>query len=102
MRCNSYNKFFEVMSNKVRLSIIESLLTSDKCVSEICADINQEQSKVSHNLKILHDCYIVGQSIDGKKRVYSLNKETILPIIKLVNQHVKSNCKEGCHMNKGE
>ena len=90
------------MSNKVRLSIIESLLSSDKCVSEICEDIGEEQSKVSHNLKILLDCYIVQQEIDGKKRVYSLNKETILPIIKLVNQHVKSNCISGCHMKDGE
>ena len=101
MKCSSYNRFFEVMAGKTRLAIIESLTISDKCVGEICKDINEEQSKVSHNLRTLLDCHFVEQTIDGKKRIYSLNKKTISPIIKLVNQHVRSNCKENCHL-KGE
>jgi len=102
MKCSSYNKFFEVMAGKTRLAIIESLLSSDKCVSEICEDIGEEQSKVSHNLRILLDCHFVEQEIDGKKRIYTLNKKTIMPIINLVNQHVKSNCRQNCHIKDGE
>jgi len=34
---------------------------------------------------------------DGKKRVYSLNKKTIVPIIEMVNKHVHKFCDGRCH-----
>jgi len=84
--------FFETISNKTRMAIVESLLRGDKCVNDICADIHEEQSKVSHNLKRLTDCNIVNFRQEGKKRVYILNQETVVPILGLVDKHVHENC----------
>ncbi len=96
MKCSSYNKFFEVISGKTRLRIIESLTGSDMCVGDICECTGEEQSKISHNLRILLECHVVNQRKEGKRRFYSLNEKTIVPIMRLVNEHVKSNCKKDC------
>ena len=67
-----------------------------KSVSEICKDINEEQSKVSHNLKKLMECHFLDVERQGKKRIYSLNKDTLLPILAMVSKHVHKYCKEVC------
>ncbi len=97
MKCYSYNLFFEVFSNKTRLKIIEALASGKKSVSEICELINEEQSKVSHNLKKLAECHFVDCKSKGKKRIYFLNKGTIEPILKLVEKHVQKYCKGECN-----
>jgi len=95
MNCTSFNKFFEVIAGKTRLKIIESLNSSPKCVSEISEELKEEQSMVSHNLRILHECHFVELSKQGRKHVYKLNQKTIVPILQIVKQHVTTNCK-GC------
>jgi len=87
MNCKSY-KFFTVISNKTRWNIILSLYDSDKCVSDICKNIKEEQSKISHNLKLLQDCKVVSAKRKGKLMIYSLNKKTIKPLITLLEKHM--------------
>jgi len=96
MNCRSYNKFFEVFANKTRLKIIHELMHSSKCVGEICHLIGEEQSKVSHNLKVLTNCHFVECIPKGKKRVYQLNKKTIVPLMEHVKEHVEGNCNKRC------
>jgi DNA-binding transcriptional ArsR family regulator len=96
MKCLSYYTFFETISNKTRMSIIESLLRSPKCVNEICHDIREEQSKVSHSLQRLMECNFLNAKRDGKKKIYSLNEETVIPILRLVDKHVSKFCNKEC------
>ena len=96
MKCNSYDSFFENFSNKTRIKIIETLLERPKSVSDICKDIKEEQSKVSHNLKILLECHFLDFSRHGKKRIYSINKDTLKPLLNLVDNHVKKYCCKEC------
>jgi len=96
MKCRSYELFFEVFSNKTRFRIIQSLLREPKSVNRICGDIKEEQSKVSHNLNKLMKCHFLDVSRDGKRRIYSLNKDTVIPILNLVEKHVGKHCCEGC------
>jgi ArsR family transcriptional regulator len=95
----SYEKFFEVFANKTRLKIIESLLKSDKNVTEIYEDIQEEQSNVSHNLKTLYECNFITRKREGKNMIYSINEETIKPLLELVNKHVRTFCKNKCVKN---
>jgi DNA-binding transcriptional ArsR family regulator len=92
----SYERFFEVFANRTRLKIIESLLKSDKNVTEIYEDINEEQSTVSHNLRILFECNFITKQRQGKNIIYSINKETIRPMLEIVNKHVTKFCKNNC------
>lgn len=92
MICKSYNVFFETIGNKTRLNILELLYNKARPVNEICKLLNAEQSKISHNLKKLNDCHFLDVKRKGKKRIYSLNKETMIPLMKLVDKHVKKHC----------
>jgi DNA-binding transcriptional ArsR family regulator len=96
MKCNSCESFFEIIANKTRIKILELLKTKDMSVSEIYTNLNEEQSKISHNLKRLSACNIVTSKKSGKKRIYSLNKETILPLLKIIDNHVEKYCCLNC------
>ncbi|MBU0980164.1 MAG: winged helix-turn-helix domain-containing protein [Nanoarchaeota archaeon] len=96
MKCHSYDQFFEVIANRTRLKIIQSLYKSPKCVKDICEDIKEEQSNVSHSLRLLAKCHFVKVKQEGKCRVYSLQEKTIMPIMRMVDQHVKSHCTGHC------
>jgi DNA-binding transcriptional ArsR family regulator len=96
MNCNSYEIFFRNFSNKTSFKIVVALRHKPLSVSEITQILNEEQSKVSHSLAHLAKCGILHVKKDGKKRIYSLNKETILPIIALVEKHVEKHCTGKC------
>ena len=67
-----------------------------RTVSEICENLKEEQSKISHDLKKLTLCNIVEIKKQGKNRLYSLNKTTIVPLMKLVEKHVRAYCGGKC------
>jgi DNA-binding transcriptional ArsR family regulator len=69
-------------------------------VTEICEAIHEEQSNVSHNLKKLVECHFIEAEKKGKHRVYSLNKETIMPLMQLVGKHVTKYCCKECPMRE--
>lgn len=92
MKCNTYNKFFMNLANPLKLDIIASLRSGDKSVSEIASDLGVEQSKISHALSNLKYCNIVNSKQFGKQRIYSLNKETIVPMLKLIDKHKCKYC----------
>ena len=96
MKCKSYNYFFMNFANKSKLDIIMALRYKPLNVSTIAKRINEEQSAVSHNLKKLTDCHILDVEKVGKERIYSLNKDTVIPILKLVEKHVIKNCPGSC------
>jgi len=96
MKCHSYELFFEAFSNKTRMRIVQALMHSPKSVTEIINSVGEEQSTVSHNLKKLSQCNFLEFRVEGKQRIYSLNKDTIVPILELVERHVKTHCKGEC------
>ena len=102
MKCKSYNVFFETIANKTRLRVLETLQKKPMSVTEICNELNEEQSKISHSLKCLTNCHFIDVEKKGKQRIYSLNQETMVPLMKLVDNHVKKYCCETCAAhNKG-
>ena len=93
--CSKYYRFFETIASKPRWAILELLMTGPRTVSEICEALEEEQSKVSHNLRKLADCNILTMEKIGKHRRYELNRDTFLPLLNIVGQHVHKHC-EGC------
>ena len=76
--------FFSTLSNPTRLAILELLKGGPRNVTQIAGALNQEQSMISHNLKPLIRCRFVFVERKHKERVYSLNKETIDPVFKII------------------
>ena len=93
MKCKSYNNFFINFANKANLEIISLLREGPMNVKSIIEKTGREQSAVSHNLKKLCDCHIINVEKRGRERLYSLNKDIVIPILKLVERHVQKRCK---------
>ncbi len=96
MKNSSYNNFFANFANKGRFDIIMALKEGPMSVGEIAEKVAGEQSAVSHNLCMLAGCHILEMRKQGKQRIYSLNAETVLPMLKIVERHVRTNCIGRC------
>ena len=79
---------FKALSNLYRVSILDALRTGPKNVGEISENLGLEQTVVSHNLKCLTFCGLVNRETVGKTRVYSLNRDTVEPILKVGDRHI--------------
>ena len=90
--CSTYHVFFRNLANPVKISIISALKEKESSVNELAERLGIEQSKLSHALASLNHCNIVQSRQEGKKRIYSLNKDTILPILKLIDSHKCDYC----------
>lgn len=92
---NAYDRFLTTLSNKVRLAIINELQKNPKNVTQLTSELKVHQTTVSHSLKRLLDCGFVFVERNGKERVYALNKKTIKPLLKLMEEHVDNYCAKG-------
>lgn len=91
---------FKVLSSQVRLNLIEALRDGEKDVSNLCVAIDEEQTRVSHELRCLTVCGFVDFRRDGKRMIYSLNSKTVLPILDAADNHTRrfSERMKGCDM----
>ncbi len=96
MKSNTYHVFFSNLSNPLRMDIVSTLKEKDFSVNQLSKQLKVEQSKLSHALTNLKECNLVTFEQRGKERIYSLNKKTILPILKLIDKHSKLNCNGKC------
>jgi DNA-binding transcriptional ArsR family regulator len=88
-------RFFTNLANPTRIATLQQLMNRPMSVNEIALALGQEQSMISHNLKPLLDCNFVTTQKKGKKRIYSINHETIDPIFKIVENHAGRFCPSG-------
>jgi len=90
----TYHRFFSNLANPLKIQIITGLREKEKCVGSLSRELKVEQSKISHALKSLKRCNIVKVNQKGKQRIYSLNAKTIEPMLKLIDKHASTQCKE--------
>ncbi len=88
--------FFETLGNKTRWDIVHLLLKDQHKATVIAKKLNYEQSLISHHLKRLETCGFVRVKVSGTERVYSLNTETIKPLLRLADKHINKFCKGLC------
>jgi len=88
----AYKIFFGTLVSESRLKIINLLRKGGKNVSQISKELGMNQTAVSHDLARLKKCGFVISEIDGKFRKYSLNKETINPLMLLIDKHMSQYC----------
>ncbi len=85
--------FFETLGTRLKISIISELKKKSLNVNELSKQLSQERSKISHALKSLLECGFVKVEKNGRERVYSLNTDTIIPLLNLVEKHIDKYCK---------
>lgn len=91
-----YYIFFSKLANKTKMKIVLSLRQKEKSVLELVRDTGIEQSKLSHALATMRCCSIVQVRREGKKRMYRLNKDTIVPILDIIDKHESKYCEGKC------
>ena len=65
-------RFLKCIGEPTRLRILKLLGEGEKCVGEIVAAVDKEQSLVSHHLRALKDCNIVVVRQEAQKIYYTL------------------------------
>jgi DNA-binding transcriptional ArsR family regulator len=88
-------KFFSNLSNPTRLAVLEKLADKAMSVNELAEALDQEQSMISHNLKPLLLCNFIFIERQGKKRIYSVNHETVDALFTVIENHAKKFCPTG-------
>lgn len=83
-----YSLFFKALANAARMKIISLLRDGPRSVSDICKELGFEQTMVSHHLKCLSFCGFVNSDRKGKNKIYSLNEETITPLLRIADRHL--------------
>ena len=85
--------FFETLGTGLKIDLIFQLKKRPLSVKQLSENLKEERSKVSHALISLLECGLVRVRKEGKSRIYILNKDTILPLLNLVEKHIKKYCK---------
>ena len=60
----------KALGDETRLRILESLLTGEKCVTDLVQELKCSQPHASHHLRILRDAGLVEGHRDGKQVCY--------------------------------
>ncbi|MEM3829765.1 MAG: metalloregulator ArsR/SmtB family transcription factor [Conexivisphaerales archaeon] len=78
-------KIFKVLSDPVRLKILECLRDGERCVCEIILCVGIAQPLVSRHLAVLKSCGLVEYRKHGNRRFYSVSDPAVFRIIDAVN-----------------
>lgn len=82
-------ELFKMFSDSTRIKILYDLFGGEKNVSEICSDIQMNQSAVSHQLKLLRAAKLVKGRRDGQAIIYSLADDHVKTIIAMGRDHIE-------------
>lgn len=80
---------FKMFADSTRIKILYSLFSGEKNVTEICDEIEMNQSAVSHQLKALKNAKLVKSKRDGKAIIYSLADDHVKTIIAMGKEHIE-------------
>jgi ArsR family transcriptional regulator len=82
-------ELFKMFADSTRIKILYDLFQGEKNVTEICNDLEMNQSAISHQLKILRSSKLIKARRDGKMMLYSLADEHVKTIIAMGMDHVE-------------
>jgi DNA-binding transcriptional ArsR family regulator len=90
----AYELFFDTLSNKTRLRIIDFLrMGGPRRATDIAKEMMLNQTTVSHNLRRLERCGFVVVKQNRKERIYRINKDA-KPLLDLLEKHTEAFCRK--------
>lgn len=81
----------KALAEENRLEIVKLLVTGSLCVCELEEKLKIPQNLVSHHLSVLKKAGLVEDCRCGKNNYYTLNKQTINKLAKLLTKMVDKN-----------
>ncbi len=80
---------FKMFADSTRIKILYDLFEGEKNVTEICDDIEMNQSAVSHQLRALKTAHLIKSRREGKSILYSLDDDHVKTIIAMGKEHIE-------------
>jgi DNA-binding transcriptional ArsR family regulator len=78
-RCSTTSDVFNAVAETHRREILDTLISGEKAVGTIVADLSLSQPQVSKHLRVLNEVGLVSFRADGRRRVYRLEPERLQP-----------------------
>lgn len=88
----AYKLFFTTLANENRLLILNTIRKKPLNLTQISQTTKLEQTLLSHHLKTLEHHGMVFVEKRGKFKYYTLNQQTIQPLLWLIDAHMKQYC----------
>ena len=82
-------ELFKNFADSTRIKILYDLFEGEKNVTEICEDLDMNQSAISHQLKILKTSKLVRARREGKAIYYALDDDHVKTIIAMGKEHIE-------------
>ncbi len=86
---DSLGRFFKVLSDPTRLSILYALAGQELCVCDLSVTLDMSQSAVSHQLALLKQARLVASRRDGKVIFYRLDDDHVHAITQMARVHLE-------------
>ncbi|MCK4348831.1 MAG: winged helix-turn-helix transcriptional regulator [Thermoplasmatales archaeon] len=88
MKTGEIAEILKALAHPTRFMIVEELLKTEKCVTDITELLNVRQPNISQHLYILKANHIVNCKREGKMKCYFLEKpELIRDLVRLLREH---------------
>lgn len=92
------SELFKALGEENRLKIVKILMINDEvCACKFLDMVNCKQATLSHHLSTLSDLNLIASRRDGKRIMYSCNKE----LVKELMEFLLTPC-EGCKIKEND
>jgi len=91
----------KAIAQPVRMRILEFLREGERCVCEIIAALNEEQTNLSKHLAALRNAGIVALRKEGTYNYYSVRHPEVFKILDLARKIVENEIKRSTNILKG-
>jgi DNA-binding transcriptional ArsR family regulator len=78
-RSSTTSDVFNAVAEAGRRDILDTLIAGEKAVGTIVSELPMSQPQVSKHLRVLSEVGLVRCRADGRRRLYSLEPERLLP-----------------------
>lgn len=82
-------ELFKNFADSTRIKILASLTQGEKNVTQLCEEIEMNQSAISHQLKILKSSKLISSRREGKAMIYSLADDHVKTILLMGKDHIE-------------
>ncbi len=79
-RAPTTSDVFNAIAEAHRREILDALITGEKAVGAIVADLSMSQPQVSKHLRVLSEVGLVRCRADGRRRLYRLEPARLRPL----------------------
>lgn len=87
-------EYFSVLSEPMRLRILNLLRAGEKCVQELVDATQTSQANVSKHLKVMVQAGILSRRTEGTSAYYSVSDELIFDLCSMVCERIASRIEE--------